>query len=128
MREPRLFVAVGGVGKVLAAPIPVRNERTDCDGIEKAGVWIVPPPYLNAALLMTAAAPLWIDTLPHMLGVSVGVVGSFRTLMAGTMIVDCWVRGSKKDVVARSSWTVVSSTWASPVPSATKFGFGCPLA
>src|SRR5262245_12303057 len=106
----------------LSAARPVRNDRTDWDGTETAGECCNPPPYLNVALLITATEPLWIPTLPHMEKPRVGVVGSLVTLIAGTMIVDCWVAGSKKDVVAVSSWMLVKRMPASALPSGTKLG------
>ena len=66
----------------------VINDSTDCDGIVKLGVLIAPPPNRNVAALITAMAPLWMPTPPHIAGPSVGVVASPVTLIGtGTSVV-----------------------------------------
>ena len=56
-----------GSGKSVSS---VMNASTDCEGIVKFCVLTSPPPYWKVAALMTAMAPLWMPTLPHVPGTS----------------------------------------------------------
>ncbi len=69
------------------------NASTDCDGMEMLVVFTAPPPYWKVAALITAIAPLWMPTLPHIPIVRVGVVVSPVTLIgSGTSgVVACVV-------------------------------------
>ena len=90
----------------------VMKASTDCDGIVMFVVLTEPPPYWKVAALITATAPLWMPTLPHIAMVRGGVVVSPVTLIgSGT-----------RGVVAVSSKIEVNRTFGSEADSSTKPG------